>query len=75
MRQRNQDLTAEIKQDVLRILNEQRALLEWLKERSEELKLMLIIYKDDKENLDKTKAKLDFIVEILGVMNNRGEKK
>lgn len=72
---RNQDLTEDLKKDVLRILQDQKDFLAWLKERATELRLMLSIYVEDKENLLKTQAKLEFIIEILAVMNNKGDER
>jgi hypothetical protein len=75
MRRKSEELTEDLKKDVLRILQDQKDFLAWLKERSVELRLMLSIYADDKENLIKTQAKLEFIIEILAVMNNKGDGK
>lgn len=75
MNRKSEELTEDLKKDVLRILQDQKDFLAWLKERSVELRLMLFIYADDKENLIKTQAKLELIIEILATMNNKGDDK
>lgn len=64
-----------LKKEIYNLLDNQKDFLQWLNSRAEELHIMLGIHTKNKEKRIKTEAKLEFILEILAFMNNKGDEK